>query len=87
MIEAWNARIAAQMPMLWSPLIGPSIAAGYPYLRAFCPGCRTERAVDLRKVKRHPFASVTSLIPALSCNMCRPNAPFAKIAGLSQRED
>jgi hypothetical protein len=50
LIEMWNARIAAGQPMLASPLIGPAIAAGYPFLRAYCPGCRTERTVDLREV-------------------------------------
>ena len=86
LIEAWNARIAAGMPMLASPLIGPAIAAGYPFLRCYCPGCRTERTLDLRTLDRHPFGAVTSLIPALSCKMCRPHPPFAKIAGLAQSE-
>ena len=54
-IEAWNARIAAGMPMLASPLIGPAVAAGYPYLRCYCPGRRTERTLDLRTIDRHPF--------------------------------
>jgi hypothetical protein len=84
LIEAWNARIAAGMPMLVSPLIGPAIAAGYPFLRCYCPGCRTERTLDLRTIDRHPFGAVTSLIPSLSCKMCRPHPPFAKIAGLAQ---
>jgi hypothetical protein len=87
LIEAWNARIAARMPMLTSPLIGPAIAAGYPFLRAYCPGCQTGRTVDLRIIDRHPFGAVTSLIPALSCKRCRPHAPFAKIAGLARIED
>jgi len=86
LIEAWNARIAAGMPMLASPLIGPAIAAGYPFLRCYCPGCRTERMVDLRTLDRHPFGAVTSLIPALSCRMCRPHPPFARIAGLATGE-
>ena len=84
LIEAWNARIAAGMPMLASPLIGPAIAAGYAYLRAYCSGCRTERMVDLRTLDRHPFGAVTSLIPSLSCRMCRPHPPFAKIAALAK---
>jgi hypothetical protein len=74
LIEAWNARIAATQPMLASPLIGPAIAAGYPYLRAYCPGCRTERTIDLRRIGRHPFGAVTGLIPALSCSWCRPRS-------------
>jgi hypothetical protein len=87
LIEAWNARIAARMPMLTSPLIGPAIAAGYPFLRAHCPGCQTGRTIDLRSIDRHPFGAVTSLIPALSCRRCRPHAPFAQIVGLARTED
>jgi len=33
---------------------------------------------------RHPDAAVTSLIPALSCRSCRPNAPFAELVRLSR---
>jgi hypothetical protein len=29
-------------------------------------------------------AAVTSLIPALSCRSCRPNAPFAELVRLSR---
>jgi hypothetical protein len=35
--------------------------------------------VDLRAIDRHPDATVTSLIPALSC---RPNASFAELVRL-----
>jgi hypothetical protein len=31
----------------------------------------------------HADAAVTSLIPALSCRSCRPNAPFAELVRLS----
>src|SRR3954462_11541042 len=86
LIEAWNARIAAGMPMLASPLIGPAIAAGYPYLRCYCPGCRTERTLDLRGINRHPFGAVTGIIPALSCSWCLPHAPSAKVLGLARSE-
>jgi len=34
--------------------------------------------IDLRTLDRHPDAAVTSLIPALSCRSCWPNAPFAE---------
>jgi hypothetical protein len=37
-----------------------------------------------RKLDRHPDAAVTSLIPALSCRSCRPNAPFAELVRLSR---
>jgi hypothetical protein len=38
----------------------------------------------LRTLDRHPDAAVTSLIPALSCRSCRPNAPFAELVKLSR---
>jgi hypothetical protein len=39
---------------------------------------------DLRTLDRHREAAVTSLIPALSCRSCRPNAPFAELVQLSR---
>jgi hypothetical protein len=41
LVEAWNARQAAHMPMLFSPTIEAAITAGYWFLRARCPACRT----------------------------------------------
>jgi hypothetical protein len=38
----------------------------------------------LRKFDRHPVAPLESLIPALSCGWCGPNAPFAKLRGLAK---
>ncbi len=82
-IAAWNARQAQRMPTLFSPTIGAAIAARYWYLWVRCPACRTVSAIDLRSLDRHPDAAVTSLIPALSCRSCRPNAPFAELVRLS----
>jgi hypothetical protein len=48
LVETWNARQAAHMPMLFSPTIGAAITAGYWFLRARCPACRTTGDVDLR---------------------------------------
>jgi hypothetical protein len=36
--------------------------AGTPWLDVFCPGCGTSRAIDLRKVDRHPLAAVATLV-------------------------
>jgi hypothetical protein len=47
-------------------------------------GCHTTNAIDLRTLDRHRDAAVTSLIPALSCRSCRPNAPFAELVRLSR---
>jgi len=38
----------------------------------------------LRTLDRHYDAAVTSLIPALSCRSCRPNASFAELVRLSR---
>ena len=84
LITDWNERQAKRMPMLYSPTIGAAITARYWYLWVRCPACRTINAIDLRTLDRHPDAAVTSLIPALSCRSCRPNAPFAQLVKLSQ---
>ena len=56
--------------------------AGTPTTSA--PEMVSARFVDLRRLDRHPDAAVTSLIPALSCRGCRPNAPFAELVRLSR---
>ncbi len=83
LIAAWNECQAKRMPMLFSPTIGATIVARYCFLWVRCPACRTINAVDRRTLDRHRDAAVTSLIPALSCRSCRPNAPFAKVVRLS----
>jgi len=83
LIAEWNERQAARMPMLFSPTIGAAITARHWYLWVRCPACRTTTAIDLRKIDRHRDAGITSLIPALSCRSCRPNAPFAELVRLS----
>jgi hypothetical protein len=84
LIMVWNERQAKQMPMLFSPTIGAAITAGYWFLRARCPACRTTGDVDLRTLDWHRGAAVTALTPALSCRSCRPNAPFAELVCLSK---
>jgi hypothetical protein len=84
LFTAWNQRQAKRMPMLFSPTIGAAIAASYWFLWVRCPACRTTNAIDLRTLDRHRDAAVTSLIPALSCRSCRPNAPFAELVRLSR---
>jgi hypothetical protein len=84
LIAVWNERQAKRMPMLFSPTIGAAITAGYWFLRARCPACRTTGDVDLRRLDWHRGAAVTALTPALSCRSCRPNAPFAELLSLSK---
>jgi hypothetical protein len=72
------------MPMLFSPTIGAAITAGDWFLWVRCPVFRTTNAIDSHTLDRHRDAAVTSLIPALSCRSCRPNAPFAELVRLSR---
>jgi hypothetical protein len=60
---AWNERQAKRMPTLFSPTIGTAIAAGYWFLRARCPACRSTGDVDLRTLDWHRGAAVTALTP------------------------
>ena len=64
-VERWNEQLAASRDMLWSPTIRAALIAGTPWLEVFCPGCGTSRAIDLRKVDRHPLASVATLVLGL----------------------
>jgi hypothetical protein len=70
--------------MLFSPTIGAALGARYWFLWVRCPACRTTTSIDLRTLDRHPDATVTSLIPALSCRACRPHAPFAELVRLAK---
>jgi hypothetical protein len=81
-VEIWNARQAGRRALWFYPTIGAAIAAGFPWLTYSCPGCQMVGSVDLR-IDRHPGASISSLIPSLSCRRCSPNAPFAKLEMLT----
>jgi hypothetical protein len=61
-----------------------AITAGYWFLWARCPACRTTGDVDLRSLDWHRGATVTALTPALSRRSCRPNALFAELLFLSK---
>ena len=63
LITVWNERQAKRMPMLFSPTIEAAITAGYWFLWARCPACRTTGDVDLRRLDWHRGAAVTALIP------------------------
>ena len=84
LIAVWNERQAKRAPMLFAPTICAAIAARHWWLWVRCPACRTTNAIDLRTLDRHPDATITSLIPALSGRSCRPHAPFAELMQLSR---
>jgi hypothetical protein len=62
-----------------------TIRAGRPWLTCYCPGCGVVGEIDLRRIDRHPGASIESLIPHLSCQRCSPHPPFARLIGLAAR--
>ena len=66
------------------PTIGAAIAARYWFLWVRCPACRSTSSIDLRALDRHRDAAVASLILALSCRSCQPNAPFVELVRLSR---
>src|SRR2546423_1356169 len=68
-IEAWNTKVAAGRRILSAPTFGAARLAGYRWLTVYCPGCGTVKEVDVAKIDRHPDASITSIIPDLSCRM------------------
>jgi hypothetical protein len=81
-VDRWNRAIAAGRDIWWSPTMRAAIVAGTPWLDVYCPGCRTSRAIDIRAIDRHPFASVGSLVLGLRCAWCPGSAPMPKIIGL-----
>src|SRR6516164_4292426 len=67
-VERWNHALAAGRGELWSPTIRAAVLAGMPWLDVYCPGCRTGRALDIRRMDRHPLASIGSLVLGLRCS-------------------
>lgn len=85
-VSIWNARQAGGRELWFYPTIGAAIAAGYPWLSFSCPACQQVGTVDLRTLDRHPGAAISSLIQALSCRRCVPNAPFPKLERLTAEQ-
>lgn len=84
-VAVFNVRARTQSAILAWPTFRAARAAKRYFLTAFCPGCKQEACLDLRKLSYHPDASINCLIPKLSCKRCCPNPPFAKITGLWRR--
>jgi hypothetical protein len=81
-VERWNEQLSGSRDMLWSPTIRAALIAGMPWLDVHCAGCGTSRAIDLRKVDRHPLASVGTVVLGLRCSWCPGSAPMPRILGL-----
>jgi hypothetical protein len=82
-VDIWNGRLAAGQELFFTPTIRAAILARTPILTFACPACGVTGKADLRKLDRHPQTPVTSLIPSLSCQRCRPSPPFARLTSLS----
>jgi hypothetical protein len=82
-VAIWNARRAGGRALWFYPTIGAAIAAGLPWLSFSCPACGQWGSVDLRTLDRHPEASISGLIPTLSCRRCSPHPPFARLEMLT----
>jgi hypothetical protein len=59
-----------------------ALSAGTPWLDVYCLGCRTSRAIDIRKIDRHPLASVGKSRAGGAVLMCLGSASMAVITGL-----
>jgi hypothetical protein len=79
-IERWNEQLSASRDVLWSPSIRAALIAGTPWLT--CSARAAARAGQLRKVDRHPLASVATLVLGLRCSWCPESAPMPRILGL-----
>jgi len=86
-VERWNAALAAGRGALWSPTIRAATLANKPWLDVYGPGCRTFRTIDIRKIDRHPLASVGSLVLGLRCTWRGVSAPMPRLGGLHPFDD
>jgi hypothetical protein len=78
-VALFNARAARGRRPAFFPTIKCALVAETPIVHTVCPACRTITETDLRTIDHHPLATVASIIPKVSCQRCRPNAPFARI--------
>ena len=84
-VAIWNGRHAKGRELWFHLRIGAAIAAGHPWLTFACPGCQQIGEIDLRRLDRHPNATIESLVLLLSCQRCQPNPPHVKLLGLARR--
>ena len=83
-VAIWNARAKPAVASCGSTRrVGAAIAAGVPWLTYSCPACQQVGCIDLRTLDRHPGASISSIIPSVSCRRCSPNSPFARLEMLA----
>jgi hypothetical protein len=71
-VAIWNGRRAKGRELWFHLRIGAAIAAGRPWLTFLCPGYQQIGEIDLRRLDRHPNATIESLVLSLRCRRCRP---------------
>jgi hypothetical protein len=85
LIDLWNRRLDVDVVMYrctTRPSQPPCAPAGLQ-LTFRSPACGLIGDADVRAFDRHPHASISSLIPALTCPRYMPNGPFVKLLRLS----
>ena len=83
-VAIWNARQAGGRALWLSHGSERPIAAGLVVeVSTAREAGVVSRSVHLRTLDRPPGASISSLIPSLSCRRCSPHAPFAKLEALT----
>jgi hypothetical protein len=83
-VAIWNGRRAKGRELWFHLRIGGAIAADHPWLIFVCPACQQIGEIDLRKLDRHPNATIESLVVSLRCPRCRLNPPFVKLLAFSR---
>src|SRR5262245_21123114 len=80
-IDIWNARGS----LLYYPTFHTALRTGHRWLTFQCPACQQIGEVDLSRLDYHPAASISAVIPRLSCGRCCPNPPHARLLRLNRR--
>jgi hypothetical protein len=80
-IEVWNAR----GELLYYPTFYATLSTGHRWLTFQCPASQQIGEIDLAGLDYHPAASISAVIPRLSCTRCCPNPPYARLLRLNRR--
>ena len=80
-VDIWNARGA----LLYYPTFHTSLRTGHRWLTFQCLAYLQVGEVDLSRLDNHPAASISAVIPRLSCTRCCPNPPHARLLRLNRQ--
>jgi hypothetical protein len=59
-VAIWNGRRTKGRELWFHLRIGAAIAASHPWLTFICPACQQIGEIDLRRLDRHPNATIES---------------------------